>query len=265
MFNLTHIIPSRQTIEATTWKNRVIAAGGGFESNSLVLANNLARVLHSRSYYSKIKYLLPLLGKGIGAARVPLIDAFGVGSATNNNFVDGDFSQSIGLTGNGTNKYFNLIITPSQIGSTGGIGFWNRSTITSGDYRMGVTDVGQSLRYTIDLRSNNEICGWGSSANGPSTGIQAISGHYYGRRNSPNNCALFRDGVQIAVNTNTDSSTPLSIPMYLMAGNIGNTGADYADGTCEVAYLTDGLLDNDEIKDFHSVLLNYLITQTGRI
>src|SRR5690606_9772595 len=86
------------------WANRVIAAGGTFEADSVNIALALHGNLQNKSFYTKIIYLMPFLGGNLAAARVPLIDRLNVGIATNVNFSDGDFSQSSGLTSNGANE-----------------------------------------------------------------------------------------------------------------------------------------------------------------
>jgi hypothetical protein len=51
-----------------------------------------------------------MLGIGINAARVPLIDVLNIGAATNTGFADSDFSQTTGLQGNGSSKYLDYFL-----------------------------------------------------------------------------------------------------------------------------------------------------------
>lgn len=257
-------IQSQLTQEVVIWQNAIRAAGGGFEWNSIAIANQFIRSLRNKSYYGKIKYLLPMLGAGINAARVPLIDTFSVGIATNGNMVDADFSQSVGLTGNGTNKYLDTLVSPNTIGVTGGIGFWNIGLVTSGDYRAGATNGAETIRYLMDLRSTSTQFAWGSISNVAVDLNQAITANYYGQQSASNSRILYRNAISIATNSVNDGTGPISTNVWVMAGNINNTGADYANGTCGVFYLTDGTLTAVEITDFDTILRSYLFGPTGK-
>jgi len=247
------------------WSQSVVAAGGGFTSNSLVIASRLVQVLQTKSYYPKIKYLLPLLGSGINAARVPLLDTFVVGAATNVNFVNADFSQATGLTGDGATKYLDLLVSPLTLGTIAGVGFWNMAVITGGDYRCGATNGGESLRYVVDLRTISERFSWGASSNQVISGNPAIAAHYYGQQANTSSRILYRNAISVGSNTNTDSNSPVSNTMFLMAGDIGGSPGSWATGACGLFYMTDGSLSDGDIADFHSTLSSYLMAPTGRI
>lgn len=264
-------MPTLQTVKRGTpllarrWSQAVVTAGGGFASDSLSVAAHLLQVLQTKSYYPKIKYLLPLLGSGVNAARVPLIDTINAGTAANVNFTDGDFSQSVGLTGDGLTKYFDLLVSPQTLGVAAGVGFWNMAAILAGDYRAGATDGGESIRYVMDLRLTSERFSWGAPGNAVVNGTQAIAAHYYGQSAASNSRTLYRNAVSIGTNTTNDGSTPVSSNMYLMAGDIGGAPGSYATGTCGLFYLTNGLLSVADVTDLHATLSAYLMAPTGRI
>jgi hypothetical protein len=92
--------------ETIVWRDRAIAAGGTFEADSITIADALIKAIKASTFNDKIKYLIPYLGGNLATARVPLRDSLNVGIAGNLNsaFVDGDFSQSTGLQGDGSTK-----------------------------------------------------------------------------------------------------------------------------------------------------------------
>ncbi len=222
--------------------------------------------LQRKSYYFKIKYLLPMLGVGIGAARIPIIDILGVGAATNFAFVDGDFNQATGLQGNGTTKYFDSLIKPSQIGSSsnGGLGWWENNISFGGNVEpMGTYSNDFANRFVLDFRSNVENFRWGNAGNGAGTANTAINAHYYGQRSSVTNRELFRNGVSLGTNSTSDSATGASNHNMYIMGVYDGSNTPWP-GRCALVYYTDGTLSQTEITDFNITLIKYLMIPTGK-
>jgi hypothetical protein len=266
MFNI-QTVKVDTPIAARRWADAVRAAGGGFESNSLAIASRLAQVLQGRSYYPKIKYLLPMLGVGINAARVPLIDMLGVGAATNTNFVDADFSQSTGLQGNGTTKYLNSLILPSQLGTTnnGGLGYWELLFATGGLGPMGCANNASTNSYEIGLRDTSRLFRWGSTSNTASQASVPVNGHYYGQRSASNSRTLSLNGIQIGSNTTNDATSGANErAIYIVGANWPSPEIPSDNSRCGVAYMTDGTLTAADIVDLNGVLLNNLMIPTGK-
>ncbi len=260
-----------QAIKVTTpvvvrnWAKTVTTNGGGFENNSLIIASHLIRVLQVKSYYPKIKYLLPMLGVGIGAARAPLIDVLGVGSSTSNNFIDGDFSQNTGLQGNGSNKWLDTTIKPAQLGSSnnGAYGWWENNINLSGNVEpVGCYSSGGAERYVLDLRSSFKVFSWGNFGNNGGQGTAATNGHYYGQRASATSRTLYFNGTSVGTNANNDTSSGANDTNIRF---VGSNGGDPAwPGRCAVAYLTDGTLTSDEIVNLDEVLRSVLMIPSGK-
>lgn len=259
-------VRAQMTAEARLWQSRVNTAGGGLQWNSLQIANNLARQLAVRSYYAKIKYLLPMLGTGIGAARVPLIDVFNAGTAINTAFVNGDFDQGSGLQGDGTSKSFNLAVTPAQLGNmVGGMGYWenNISFAGSDSVAMGCYQSNTLIRAQIDMRAGSSRMEWGLNSNAAVNASAPTNGHYYSQSVSNASRFLYFNAAQTATNTTSDASSVSSFPIISLLGTIANSAGNWA-GRCGVAYLTDGTMTTDEISDFDTLLRAYLFGPTGR-
>lgn len=265
MLNITTTI-NQNTSEVVLWKNRIQTAGGVFEWNSIAIANNFIRQLKIKSYYRKIIYLLPLLGKGLIAARVPLIDTLNVGIAGNSNFVDSDFSQNNGLQGDGATKLLNTSITPSQLGNfVGGIGYWeNNISFTGTDtVPFGCYSSNTLIRWFLDLRPASGRITWGLNTNSAINASAAINGHYYGQSISNSDRKLYFNGIQVASNTSTDGSTLESSAPITLLGTTTNSAGNWA-GRCAIAYLTDGTLTSDEISDLNTLLKAFVLGPSGK-
>ncbi len=257
----------RNNSDVSVWQSTVASVGGTLAGDSLSIAQGLSNNLNIAPYSSKVVYLLPLLGSNIQAARVPLRDSVGIGPAANSNFVDADFSQSTGLQGNGVNKLFDLILTPSQLGSSGNgaYGYWENNINFGGsasDCPMGCRDdANDSFKGYL----GSTFCGmqWGDVAGFFTNAAGASNGHYYFQRSGATLREFYKNGASVASNTSNSPATGANVrPILLMAHS--NTAPQYWAGRCAVAYMTNGTLSSTEIASFHTLLGTYLITPTGR-
>ena len=253
------------------WIGYVNSNGGGFAGNSVDIAKGLVCQINLSGFGDKIKYLLPFLGTGIGAARAPLIDRLSAGSATNINFLNSDFSQSTGLQGNGTTKALdtNVFFTQLGISNQSGIGWWENNIDFSGNVHpignYSIAIFGQQ-RFVLDLRSFTRSYVYGATAtNACGQGVAAINGHYYGQRNAGPLRKIFLGGAPISSNTFVGGENGLSNQTIIVCGyrdDLTNIGAWPGRGA--VAYLTDGTLTDAEVAILHQILIDYLLTPTGR-
>lgn len=251
-----------------TWYSRVFSAGGTVNTNSLTIAQNLFNALRTESYYGKIIWLNPLLGTGINAARVPLIDALDVGASINTGFVDGDFSESTGLSNvNESAKYMNSLITPAMLGQSnnGGLGWWERNWgIGSGVEPIGCYNTANTNRFCIDGRSSLKSFRWGSPSNAAGSSTTFSNGHYYGQRSSSTSRSLYKDGILSPVESTTFDNTSGASDRNIFWMGCNESPITYWKGNCAVSYLTNGSMTSDEILAFHNLLNTYLIGPTGR-
>lgn len=269
MYNI-QIIKKGKRLTALTiaWRAAVLANGGALTGNSLNIMNGFTNNLVTKSYYSKLVYLLPLLGAGIAAAVVPLLDTKHAGKATNTNFVDGDFSETAGLQGNGSSKILAIALNPSQIGTSnnGGFGWWESNVNYGGTSTetMGMIAASNSDRFVFDLRSNRRFFSWGNAGNAANQNTVAPNGHYYGQRTSVTNRELYLDGSQLTTNSASDAATgSADRNLYLMGSDDSGTLVYWA-GRCSVAYLTDGTLTTGEAADLDTLLRTYLVHASGK-
>lgn len=254
------------TAETVTWQARVISAGGTFGASSVVNANNLSRALAASSFNAKVVYILPLFGSNLAAARVPLRDSLGVGIATNHNFVDGDFSESTGLQGNGTTKYLDSLIKASQLGTSnsGGLGwFENNFGSFSNVEPIGSYSGDGTNRFVLDLRTTLRAFRWGNAGNGAGDSTSAANADYYGQRNGASSRELFLNGSSVATQTSSDSTAGAGdVTIYICGVNDGSASA--WGGRCVVAYMTNGTLSSGDVTALHTLLNTYVKTAAGR-
>jgi len=270
MYNIEIIRRGRRITALTSaWQKAVLANGGSTTTTGITILNQFTQQLVNKSYYGKIIYLLPMMGVGIGAATVPLIDTKHAGNASNTNFVNSDFSENTGLQGDGSSKILTVALMPSQFGAgnNGGLGWWENNINFGGSETevMGFSFEGDAQRFVIDLRSGRKFFCWGDPANAANVNSAATNGHYYGQRTAATNRELYQNGSQITTNSTNDAATGSSdANMQLVGANDDGTLAFWA-GRCAVTYFTDGTLSTGEATDLDSLLRTYLVSASGKI
>ena len=272
-------ISKKPTVDPTVpnWVARVSSNSGILEANSVSIASAFIGQISVASYYTKIRYLNALLGSNLNAALVPLIDRGqpGVetpfGNATNTNFVDGDFSQSTGLQGNGVDKLLSVpasvdMLSPNPTTNLcGGFGVWVAGhTMDTYGYFMGISRWNTVTNFRLEVdNSNNGIFWWGS--NNVTVSSQAGIGHFYGQRSSSINKTLAKGGIVVGTNSSfQDLPTYEPVSIAVMGIRDLKYGTSYYSGRSGLFYLTDGTLTTQEQTDLNNALSTYLISATGK-
>lgn len=258
--------------KTTTWSNNIAARFSASRPNtrSTWIANNFAYAFDAASFSSKIIYVLPLLGQDMIAALEPIVDTLTVGYADGGAFGNGDFSESTGLQGDGATKVLNSRIKPSQLGTSnsGGIGYWENNIDFTGNtaYLMtGCTNTaGTNYYVTGGGPGDNALLYWGNPANLPShSAVAATNGHFYGQRSSSTLREVYKNGSLIGNNTTSDATSGANEQNIAFVGCKGSSYL-YFKGRAACCYLTDGTMSSGDVSAFHTLLLDYLFTPTGR-
>ena len=250
------------------WRTSVLAAGGGLTSSSETVASRLAERIASRTYAPKIIYLLPFLGADVTAATVPLVDIYRYGRCTNVNMGGGDFSESTGLQGNASNKYFIAPLGPYQLGpTTGGMGWWENNFVAGGSNTEATCwgDGSPDNRFTLDLRNTRRFFSWGHISTGiVNQNISASNGNWYGQKLSTTSRRFFLNGALLTSSAVSDSAIPSAAGRFDVCGaNYNGSHTPYSGrGAC--CYYTSGLLTDAEVLDLHNDLYETLIQPLGR-
>lgn len=262
------------TLEAASWRDRVLANGGTLAADSFAIANAVLQAIAATTFNSKLVYLLPLLGTNLIAARVPLRDSFSAGLATNTGFVDADFSQATGLQGDGLTKMLGTGITSAQ---APGMGYWeNNYAATPGNppaptstVPIGNASTGGARIFWVRNWSDSQIFHSGSTGGDADPAAAKLIGaggnhHYYGQPEGNSLRRLVKDGVSVATSSVTTAQTGAGDHEINVLGvNYAGTNYFYP-GRCACAYLTSSPLTAGEYATLHSILQTYLITPTGR-
>ena len=257
--------------ETIVWRDAIIAAGGSVNAGSVTIADNLIKAIKASPYNSKIIYLLPLLGQDLYAARMPLRDTLGKGICTKVAFDHPDFSQATGLQGNGSSKVLDLLVKPSELGASnnGGIGYWENNVNFTGTtvYQpAGCRNAAATHVYSTAIDAGYDgLFYWGAPGNFAGLAGTGTNGHIYGERSSATSRELFKNGVSIGTNTTNDATDGAGDNnIYVVGYNVAPSPPLFWAGRCAVAYLTDGTMGATNAAAFHSLLLTYLFTPTGR-
>lgn len=251
----------------------VAAASGTMTTLSEQTLNRFLYELAQKSYNRAILMIAPFCGSDINAAKVMLRNNInGALTLTPTSLTNTDYSEAIGVTGNGAG-YFSTSFRPPAVGYSGGM------LLALGGSMAATADTGcqdnGTNRFSFSFRSTQYFFTWcnqltGSVAVSPTT---PSAGRYYGQRRRGTDIVreVFKNGALIATDTDSDTFNPSSVtlPVFtIMAINTQSTGARsnfYTSATTlKLFMMTDGSLTAAEIADLDALVLNYFITPLGR-
>lgn len=99
--------------DALAWASAVTAGGGTYSAGTLAAVSTFTARAKAAGYWSKLNRINLFCGNQLAAALVPLKVGGGAATDTAVAFVSGDYSESTGLTGDGTTKYLRTGLIPS--------------------------------------------------------------------------------------------------------------------------------------------------------
>ena len=208
--------------ETTDWQTRVIANGGTVSAGTLSAVDTFIGTLKGAGLWTKLLRLNLFAGDQLAAALVPLVVGAGNSVDTNVNFVSGDYSQAMGLSGDGSTKYLNTGLALNS--ATGGLSAYVRATMAAqAGYLMGVSAnagadlyrMGKGAAGTFDMF-------WGQSF-AATKSETSIGGFYHGIRRGGSDMKWYRAGAQEAASV--AACTPAGLPtpaLFIFARNNGS-------------------------------------------
>ena len=253
--------------DAIIYRNAVIAAGSSITDSNFSAVNNLIVGLKNQSLWTLIDQLFLLAGTSSIAGA--LVKAKGSGTATNVNFVNGDYSQTTGLVGNGTSKYINTGRAANTLSNTSqhvfvsGTGFE-----TSGDRPFGGAFTGTAASlFVLDssvATTSNRSYRSGNFAVGTFpvySPAGVTSGSVCGTRRSSTDAEIYENGV--SKNSNAISVTPSfpAINIFLYALNSSGTPAAYTASRLNMVSIGAGLTTAQALA-LHNLRTTYLAALT---
>jgi hypothetical protein len=267
--------PASGTTEAIAYLNKVVTSGGTVDATASAATITLFTSLVSNGLWDKIYAMYPTLG---GVAASHAIDA--KSSIYELTFNGGWTHSSLGMTPNGTNGYANGIFNPSTVignGNTSHLSLYVNSQGT-GDrvYDMGINSNGTSLTDQLNLTAkrssgsgNNTLFDAGNydpSAYGrvSTTSQASASGMTVGSVRSTTDRTLYRNGSNIATQTNSRNITYTNVSLFIGAQNDGGGGSANYFSTNTYAFATIGSgLTNTDIVNLSDIINTYQ-TSLGR-
>jgi PKD repeat protein len=232
--------------DAEAFFARVIAAGGTLTSNERAATTSLVLQLKADNIWNSMVAIYPMVGASAAACSQNLKSSNFTGS-----FSSGWTFASTGITGNGTNTFFNTTIVPltNLLQNNTHLSFYSRTNNTQSGVDMG--SVNLTIQYfggTLFYRIN--------SSNYANLGSQSSLGFTLASRIISTEQKLYKNSSLINTNTqgtNTQDSTNIYLGAWSSIPNYP-TNREYA-----FASIGDGLTDT-QASNFYSAVQAFQTT-----
>lgn len=201
--------------------------------------NQLVVDLKGYSLWTKMKAVYPFVG---GNATSHAVDLMTLSSGT---FNGGFTHNSNGITGNGTNAYFNTGKNMNAIlnQNSNSIGYYNRTANPLNDRYSGVG----SPNWFILGKATSPNVGtdyWGNSGSSLFDNSFNVNRFIIGNRTSSTNVAIYRNGLLTLSGSRPSQAIPTN-NFYISAVNNGGTPFLYSNMNYAFWYFSDGLTLTD--------------------
>jgi hypothetical protein len=224
--------------EAAAWRTAVVANGGSVSASTMRAVSKFCADIDKASIRDRFYRLNLFAGTGLNAALVPLYRATSFGGSalgnatdTNNAFVSGDYSESVGLQKNvNASKYLDTGLAPEDFPSlaTGHLSAYRGAGAASVAFMVGSRSSTQ--RYEITKRGDSRHHGgWGGTTNtlANSEPTHEDAGLISVSRTSATSLSLYYNSTLLS--TITTSVSPGTSEYNLFVFGVNNAGV-FADG-----------------------------------
>lgn len=243
---------------AQTFFDAVAAAGGTISAPSKAAYDDFVSDGKANGWWDHIEYLLPMIGD-YTASKVA--HALGLGSATGatfDNFVEADYTEATGFTGNGTNKKINLGFAPPV--PTGGLSAYVRGAQggTAAVAFMGAQNATDQYRIgRAGTNSDSDDARYGKTTQSLIV-VAGRTGHFHGFRGAADALKHWRNGAQIGatVVTATDAAAIIYNLFVFCQNNVGSA-ANFMGATIPISFVSvdDGLMTDAEANAFGAAVV----------
>lgn len=240
----------------TDWVSRVVGNGGSVSTGTKDAVNTFETALSAASLTSLIYRLNFYGGTGLSACAVPFINTKGNTLDSLNNFVSGDYSESTGLTGNGSTKWVNTGLNLlSDIPSINSFSFaaYIRSNTQEDKLTMGAVTSGNSssLAYLYIRDSSNIRKGVACAENGARNDGTDSRGLWHISRTSSSLITLYRNGSSLATDSGSAGTLP-NLSMYVHCWNDSAFGAQLLTARPLGGYVVGAGFNSTQAADFYT-------------
>ena len=241
--------------------NAFISAASITDNTQKAAVNKLVADLKGYSIWTKMQAIYPIVG-GTASSHAVNLKTPGTYNMT---FASGMTHSSTGMISNGTSGYGNSNLIPSSVLTLNNthISFYSRtSTITNGQREMGIYVGGDIPCIGLGTNTGVEISDH-YNYNSPhriSASIASATGFYKATRTTSTNHKLYKNGSQLAVNTNTNTQNLPNGSIFICAvSTFPFSPSGYSTKECAFASIGDGLTDT-EAANFYTAVQAYQTT-----
>ena len=136
--------------ETLAWQTAVRSNGGSFNATDTKAVDYFVTETKAKGLWSLVDRVNIFAGRNLNAALIPIKRTVGnAGADTNSNFVEGDFSPTVGLTGNGSSKKLDPGLNRSQCRAA--------DNVSMGAYITANNGTGGTGRGIISSTTANQI------------------------------------------------------------------------------------------------------------
>lgn len=257
--------------DALAWAAKVTADGGTYSAADLNAMSTAIASLRAEGLWSKMTLFGPLYGGDLTAALVQYRSGSWV-TATNVNFVAGDYTRATGLTGNGSTKYLRtgLVASTGLTTNSTHLALYNRSSSTGAAGRQ--LQIGSQVAGGLGDRINlyapfNDSTAYSDQYNLSTPGgrvdgaITAPFGFVIGTRTAANVHTIYRNGAQVATNATTGGALP-AFELYVFAINNGGAPTEHGEHVCGMYSAGSGLSNAEQ--SAYNTIVEALMDAAGR-
>ena len=253
--------------DAQAYFDAIVTNGGTISTASKGYANTWFLAAKSHSYFTKLKCFNLVMGDQLAAALVQYNGNASTSSVATNgggNFASGDYTESTGLTGNGTTKYLDTGFSSGGLTtSSTSLSIYNRKSSANGGAHGVIvsSNIFRSYAPYSDgvFYADQYTAGTGGRVSNATGGTPY--GFLTASRIGDFDLSIYRNGSFLKMNSNFVAGSVPSGNVYIFAVN--SSGAtEVADTICAGYFIGDGL-SSGNVTDLYNDL-QAMQTSLGR-
>ena len=226
--NRAIIIPVVSDADAQNYIYRIYDAGGAITTTEANAVNQFTIDLKAAGVWNKMHAIYPMLGSSAAACAQNLKS-----SSYTATFTSGWTFASTGVKGNGANAYMETNFTPSShfASFNNGASFYSRTNGVFSTYEYGVQSTG-GIGHNVYVNYSSFGARWHLQCvfadrpiYTPTSGEG--SGLYVGVTGAANDRRFYKNGVEVANNTNTSSVAITSLTQSIPLGCLRDISSGY--------------------------------------
>ena len=222
--------------EAMDWADRAVANGTtAITTRQMAAASLLAQHIHAAGIRDRFIRLTCFFGTGLSAVLVPFFRSQSLGGTTYGNttdanvgFVSADYSETSGVTGNGSTKYLNTGVPGNTVTGSDhhhGYGLLATQSGSAAYKHLGGVFDGSSLAYDVSVRRNDSLltCRFGGLTTTFNAGEAIQSSSLAVGNIVASYPSVYRNGSAVGTNATASSNYSATTAWFIFALNNNGT------------------------------------------